>query len=140
MPLLQIIEIKDMKPIERIIYNPTSQYSFTPKPPYPIVFVRTFKYEYSHPLLPPHLFMTNKGEKYIIPTWEKVLPETTLDDIIWNKPKIKKIIDKNTFRFKSESIVRQIGDEFKCNCSGFFRVKDRKKGCKHIQELKQNKK
>jgi uncharacterized protein YpmS len=30
------------------------------------------------------------GKTYLMPEWREVHPETTLNDIIWKKPKVKK--------------------------------------------------
>lgn len=110
------------------------------------VAVGSFKYQYKHPTLPPSLFTTSNGDTYIIPTWEKVLPETTLEDINWVRDKVKedKTVSKpKEWKFESKSkpgnfyIVKQVSDyKVTCNCSGFFRVKDKNKGCKHVQQIK----
>jgi len=36
-------------------------------------------------------------------------------------------------------MVREIAGRYTCNCTGFFRVKDKSKGCKHIQDIKSQK-
>jgi hypothetical protein len=104
---------------------------------------RLFKYEYVHPNMGPTLYVNPKGEKFITPTFQKVHPQTTYKDIEWIKPeKIEEKLEKGTWKFESSSEkgifykVRQNGDKFTCNCSGFWRVKDKSKGCKHIQEVK----
>lgn len=106
---------------------------------------RLFKYEYEHSMLPPTLFISPvDGQKYIVPTWQKVHPKTTLQDIEWIKPvtPVEAPIEKNTWKFESSSdpghfyTVRQSGLKLTCNCSGFWRAKDRNKGCKHVQEVR----
>lgn len=104
---------------------------------------RLFKYEFEHPYLGPTLFIDNKGDKYITPTWQKVHPKTTYKDIEWIKPsKTETPIEKETWKFESSSEkglfykVKKQGDKLTCNCSGFFRAKDRNKGCKHVQEVR----
>ena len=86
---------------------------------------RLFKYTYEHPVLPPTLVVLS-GQKYIVPTWQKVHPETTLQDIEWIKPtKVEAPVEKNTWKFESSSdpghfyTVRQSGLKLTCNCSGF---------------------
>lgn len=123
----------------RIFYSPNSQYTIKPKGLGPVVGVSIFKYTYEDPITPPSLFVGLNGDKYIIPGWIKVLPETTLDDIEWVKPieEVKTI--KNSWTFKSSSqdknyTVHQNGNLFTCNCMGYFRSKDRE--CKHIKEIK----
>ena len=105
---------------------------------------RLFKYEYTHPMLPPTLFISSvDGQKYIVPTWQKVHSKTTLNDIEWIKPEIvKEPVEKETWKFESSSEkglfykVKKQGDKLTCNCSGFWRAKDRNKGCKHVQEVR----
>jgi hypothetical protein len=126
---------------EFIKYKEGTIFSIEPKNSLISHISRLFKYQYTHPILPPHLFTSPvSGEKYIIPTWQKVHPKTTLDDIEWIKPLVEDVpLEKNTWKFESSSspdvfyIVRQKGDKFTCNCSGFFRSKIRK--CKHILQI-----
>ncbi len=67
----------------RIIHVPDGK-PFTHGPNYgPIVGSRVFKYEYTGSISPA-LTQLN-GKKYIIPSWQEVLPETTLNDIEWVK-------------------------------------------------------
>lgn len=104
--------------------------------------VRRFKYTHEH-MYPPALFISSiDNQKYIVPGWQKVIPETTLNDIEWIKPEPKKAEapqEPKTWKFESSSdpgsfyIVRQVGLTFKCNCPGVWRSKDRK--CKHIKEV-----
>ena len=56
---------------------------------------RLFKYKYTHPFTPPGLVNLG-GKRYIVPTWQEVLPETRLEDINWVKPKVKKQVKKET--------------------------------------------
>ena len=109
-----------------------------------VVGVSRFKYTYEHPILPPTIINSpTTGKTYIVPVWMEVLPETTLNDIEWIKPEIKKpVIEKQepqTWKFESKSdpgsfyVVQVIGNKIKCNCPGVWRSKDRK--CKHIKEV-----
>ena len=109
-----------------------------------VVGVSRFKYTYEHPILPPTIIHSpTTGKTYIVPVWMEVLPETTLNDIEWIKPEIKKsVIEKQepqTWTFESKSdpgsfyVVQVIGNKIKCNCPGVWRSKDRK--CKHIKEV-----
>jgi hypothetical protein len=113
---------------------------FTHYPNYgPIVSSRVFKYEYTGSISP--ALTTFNGKKYIIPSWQEVLPETTLNDIEWIKPKVEipAPAQPNVWKFQSESspdvqyIVRQNGSKLSCNCPGVWRSKIRK--CKHIFEI-----
>ena len=72
----------------RIVYRPDGEaFSFNPKGFGPFVNVRMFRYEYKG-VIPPAL-ATIGGQKYIMPSWQKVDPNTTLKDIQWIKPKPK---------------------------------------------------
>ena len=127
----------------RIIHTDSSQFSYKPKGLGPFVGVRRFKYTYEHPIMPPSLFVGQDGKKFIVPTWQEVLPETTLADIEWVKPEIgDKPEIKGVWEFESSSSkgkfysVKQNGLKLTCNCSGFWRAKDREKGCKHVQQVR----
>ena len=129
-------------PRTRIIYRPNGEgFQFNPKGFGRYVDVQVFKYIYEHPLLPPSLFMGQDGKKFIVPIWQEVLPETTLQDITWVKPKVKKPkLERNTWEFKSSSNnsvykVTQVGDKISCNCPGYWVSKTRE--CKHIKEVKE---
>jgi hypothetical protein len=125
-------------------YSKTTSYGFKPSKSLISNGVYVFKYTYEHHSLPPTLFVSPiSGQKYIVPTWQKVHSETTLSDIEWIKPvKIEAPIEKETWKFESSSEkglfykVTKQGDKLTCNCSGFFRCKDRNKGCKHVQEVR----
>jgi len=127
-----------------IKYTKGTSYGFKPAPHLISCASRLFKYEYTHPTLPPLLLISPvNGQKYIVPTWQKVHPETTLNDIEWIKPEvIKEPVEKETWKFESSSEkglfyrVKKQGDKLTCNCSGFWRAKDRNKGCKHVQEVR----
>jgi hypothetical protein len=108
-----------------------------------------FKYTYEHPVLSPSIFKSpTNGKTYIIPTWIEVLPETTLNDIEWIKPKPKVVKSKDTpistseYKFESKSkpgdfyIVKVIDNKIKCNCSGFWRCRDKNIGCVHCQKVR----
>ncbi len=103
-----------------------------------IVYRITYKYE--NEALPPHLITLN-GKKYIVPIWKEVHPQTTIDDIIWIKPKPKAQVEKKVFKFESASEkgmfyqVKVEGTKISCNCPGVWRAKDR--ACKHMKQVKQ---
>jgi hypothetical protein len=73
----------------RIIHSPTTQIGFNPEGFGSYIHVNVFKYEYKHPVMAPTL-LRKGGKTYLMPEWKEVHPETTLNDIIWKKPKIKK--------------------------------------------------
>jgi len=102
--------------------------------------VQAFKYDIEH-YMAPSIFINQNGEKYIVPQWLKVHPSTTLNDINWIKPEPK--IKKEVFTAVSGSGMGEykvkfdsIKNYWTCNCQGFYRLKDRSQGCKHIKEVK----
>jgi hypothetical protein len=125
-----------------IKYTEKTSYGFKPSSSLISYASSLFRYTYEHAYLPPTIAIIG-GQKYIVPSWKKVHPNTTLKDIEWIKPvKIEAPIEKETWRFESSSEkglfykVTKQGDQLKCNCSGFWRAKDRSKGCKHVQEVR----
>lgn len=127
-----------------IKYTEKTSYGFKPSSSLISHSSRLFKYEHQHPTLPPALFTSpTSGKKFIVPTWIEVHPKTTLQDIEWIRPvKVEAPIEKETWKFESSSEkglfykVKKQGNKLTCNCSGFFRAKDRNKGCKHVQEVR----
>ncbi len=102
--------------------------------------VKVFKYEYHHELNPPSLANIG-GKRYILPTWQEVLPETELSDIKWIKPKPKAkqepIIEIHTSSSNPNKTYKTIyypeSSKFHCNCPGRWRAFDSR--CKHIKTL-----
>jgi hypothetical protein len=98
---------------------------------------KPFKYKYEDKVLPPSLFTSSvDGKRYIVPTWQEVDPRTMLVDIEWVKPAMKKvdiIVAKDS---KYDTKYDPNKKRFTCNCQGFWRVKDKSLGCKHIQALR----
>jgi len=122
-------------------YTEKTSYGFKPSSSLISHASKLFKYTHEHSYLPPTLIVLN-GQKYIMPSWQKVHPETTYNDIEWIKPaKVEAPVEKNTWKFESSSdpghfyTVRQNGLKLTCNCSGFWRAKDRR--CKHGKEVEQ---
>jgi len=107
-------------------------------------FSSRFKYTHTHPILPPCLTKNRKGEVCIVPGWKVVHPKTTLNDIVWEKPKIQ-IHERKVEKFESISstdpslkyITKRFTEgnkvSYSCNCPGVWRSKERK--CKHIKLL-----
>ena len=102
--------------------------------------VKVFKYEYHHEINPPSLANIG-GKKYILPTWQEVLPETELSDIKWIKPKPKvkqePIVEIHTSSSDPSKTYKTIyypeTGKFHCNCPGRWRAFDNR--CKHIKAL-----
>ena len=125
----------------RIIYHPDGQPFTVGKGFGDFVGVSVFKYKYEHSLIPPHLFTDRDGKKFIVPEWREVLPETTINDIEWVKPKIKvikkseKIIVKTpSSKGDTEYITTYYPDtnKYHCTCPGTWRTGG---NCKHIKKL-----
>ena len=130
----------------RIIYRPDGEpFGFNPKGFGSFVNVQMFRYEYKHEVIPPGLFVDQEGQKYIVPTWQKVDPNTTLKDIEWVKPKPKKqraktVIETHisgsglgeyTTKYYPES------GKYHCSCPGYWRSKG---NCKHVKQMKNGQK
>ena len=102
--------------------------------------VKVFKYEYHHELNPPSLANIG-GKKYLLPTWQEVLPETELSDIKWIKPKPKvkqePIVEIHTSSSDPTKTYKTVyypeSGKFHCNCPGKWRAFDGR--CKHIKAL-----
>lgn len=108
-----------------------------------ISFVKIFKYKVES-VLRPGIAKIN-GKKFITPGFIPCHPKTELSDIDWVEKisKEEQVKEINTWRFKSSSgdgeyVTKKNGFKYTCNCSGFYRVKDREKGCKHIQQVKKD--
>lgn len=130
----------------RIIYRPDGEpFGFNPKGFGSFVNVQMFRYEYKHEVIPPGLFVDQEGQKYIVPTWQKVDPNTTLKDIEWVKPKPKKqraktVIETHisgsglgeyTTKYYPES------GKYHCSCPGYWRSKG---NCKHVKQMRNEQK
>lgn len=99
-------------------------------------YVSLFKYKTDRPSV---IFTsTQDGKKYLVPEWREVHPDTTINDIEYIKPKPKPVKEKlQSFKVK-DYIIKYNSDRklYTCNCQGYFRVKDKSIGCKHIQQVK----
>ena len=132
----------------RIIYHPGDKPFSHGRGFGSVVGIKAFKYTHEHRYPPGLIVSPTTGQKYIIPGWQKVHPQTTLKDINWIQPKPKKvekteIVQKpEEFKFESKSepgsfyVVRVVNGKAKCNCAGQYRAKDREKGCKHMQAVR----
>lgn len=138
----------------RILHRPTTQFVIdNPKAYGGFINVQLFKYTYEHPTIPPTLHVSENGKKYILPSNQEVIPETTIEDIEWvkidpiNRVTVYKKQQSNppqtTWQFESSSspgqfyTVKSTGKTYKCNCPGSYRSKDRT--CKHIKDIQNGK-
>ena len=124
----------------RIVYRPDGEaFGFNPKGFGPFINVQMFRYEYKG-IIPPAL-ATIGGQKYIMPSWQKVDPNTTLKDINWVKPKPKVKRSKTVIRtFNSGSsdavyTTKYYPDSGKyfCDCPGSWRSRG---NCKHVKQMR----
>ena len=124
----------------RIVHRPDGEaFSFNPKGFGPFVNVRMFRYEYKG-AIPPAL-ATFSGQTYIVPSWQKVDPNTTLKDINWIKPKPKKQRAKTII--KTHISGSGLGEyttkyypesgKFHCTCPGYWRSGG---NCKHVKQMR----
>ena len=124
----------------RLIYSESTSIGFNPAGFGSFIAVNLFKYDYKHPVMPPSLFVDQEGDKYIVPSWQKVHPKTELRDINWIKPKLKSE-EKKKWKFKSSSsdkeyTVTQVdSNTLRCTCPGSWRAKP-EVGCKHVQKVR----
>ena len=128
-------------PRSRIIFRPDGEaFGFNPKGFGPFVNVQMFKYEHKEPILPPALVVSN-GKKYIVPTWKEVDPNTTLNDIIWVKPKVKVTKSETIVKINKSSssdaeyTTKYYPDsgKYHCDCPGTWRTRG---NCKHVKQMR----
>ena len=91
-------------------------------------------------ILGPALYTDQNGDKFLLPTFEKVHPKTTLDDVILTRPAKEKRTEPII-----ETSISSSGDvtyetkyypdsgRIYCSCPGQWRAKDRR--CKHIKAM-----
>jgi hypothetical protein len=92
------------------------------------------KYKYEH-IYPPIFYMAHDGKRYLMPVNIEVHPDTTIDDVIWTKPKEKKIIIKiDGSMGEYKTIYDPNKKTYKCSCMGFWRSKG---NCKHVKALRE---
>ena len=125
----------------RIIHTEGSQLGINPKGFGEMIMAHIFKYEIEESMIPPRLFETN-GKKYIVPGWIEVHPKTELSDVKIKKK--RKRVDPNIHTVTSGSGDYHVKhnpetNQYTCDCMGFWRVKDKKKGCKHIIQIRDEK-
>ena len=129
-------------PRSRIFYRPEGEaFSFNPKGFGSFIAVRRYKYDYEHPVLPPTILELN-GKTYLMPLWKEVVEGTTVEDINWIKPKLKKKRSETvieTFTSGSSDKVYETkyypdSGKFYCSCPGSWRSYG---NCKHIKALKE---
>ena len=95
---------------------------------------KVHRYDYEH-IYPPTFYTSHDGKLYLMPLDIEVHLETTMDDVNWTKPKLKKEIEhiqgsmgtyKTTYNPNNKT--------YKCTCMGFWRSKG---NCKHVKALKE---
>jgi hypothetical protein len=120
----------------RIIHREGSTFSYTPSKFGDSVVIKRHMYQHTHPSIPPILMVDKEGNKRILPSWTKVHPKTTLEDIHWEKPKPKPKPKVWTFKSSSSDTIyytKVTGNKIKCSCPGYFRSRG---NCKHVKQVK----
>ena len=86
-------------------------------------------------------FLTNERGTFHTPSWIKVHPKTTLNDIIFPKIKVAKAKEKRIIEFASASSDKKYyvtvidSKTLKCSCPGSWRSNG---NCKHIKEVRES--
>jgi len=146
-------EYNNGKKTDEIVYSDKPLTLYPKKDKIVSSITHIFKYEVES-FLPPTLHVSLiDGTKYITPVWIEVHPQTQLSDIKWTKwvskeekQRIKEekqeTVGNWTFESKSEPgtfyNVTLKGGKLKCNCAGMWRVRDKEKGCKHVQYIRKS--
>ena len=69
----------------------------------------------------------------------EIHPETECEDIDYVNPYAKPVTEVETWKVESNSGTYKVtlsNGDYKCNCMGYARLKDKSKGCKHIIQIK----
>jgi len=86
--------------------------------------------------LPPTIYKSSQDNKvYLVPMWIEVHPQTTYDDVVWIRPKAKKIIEHIQGSMgEYKTTYNPNKNTYHCSCMGFWRSKG---NCKHVKALKE---
>jgi hypothetical protein len=143
----QILIYKDGRKTNNVIYvdgnSPTTIYP--KRDGIKHACLTTFKYKIKLKRNETVSLINFNGKKYLYPKGVEVHPNTTLKDVeVIYPPKPQNKPQINTYNVKSSTsndtyVVKEVEGKYTCNCGGFFRVKDKEKGCKHIQNIKKQK-
>lgn len=134
MPLHRIITtMKDGTRTDEVVFSKTTQYSTVPSE-IGSQLVHCFRYEVKSTIKP--ALVTINGKRMIVPQWQEVHPETTIDDIVWVKPQKRPRADVSVESSdgKYKTTYNSQTKQFKCSCMGFWRSKG---NCKHVKELRE---
>lgn len=86
------------------------------------------------------------GKTYLVPIWMEVPADFDVEKNVKVTPITPQVTKEETMTFGSKSdptikyetkrLVAPSGDvKYTCTCPGYWRVKDKSKGCKHIQKM-----
>lgn len=127
--------------VEEIIAQDSSAFTFKPDGKTKSYAVQRIMYKQDH-WMPP-AFVIVGGKKYLMPKWIEVHPEAQLNDVIYTKPEVKKLVKEvKEFTSKSDPSITYKATrttypsgEVKhyCNCPGKWRAKDGM--CKHLKSF-----
>ena len=98
---------------------------------------KVHRYDYEH-IYPPTFYTSHDGKLYLMPANIEIHPETTMDDVNWTKPKLKKEIEHiqgsvGTYKTTYDPNKKT----YKCTCMGFYRARMKGGVCKHVKALKE---
>jgi hypothetical protein len=128
--------------VGKTIYCIEDTFNYTPTEEHSGVIVERIVYFHKHKNPPILIKDLISGRQFLFPSGTEVHELATKKDIIWQQPIITPPKpETETFTVGSSSSdsvykVTRKGDNWSCNCSGYFRVKDKSKGCKHVQQIK----
>lgn len=122
--------------VEELISSPTPPTIYPKRDDIIHSMASVHKYEVEQ-LYPPILYISDiSGKKYIMPSDIEVHPDTTIDDIIWTKPKLKKEIERVQGSMGMYKTTYDPNKKtYKCTCFGFYRARMKGGVCKHIKTL-----
>lgn len=93
-------------------------------------------------IIPPRIYKANDNKTYILPTWEEVSENTTMDQVEWIQPVSKPEPKLTVSAWKPEMGENKYNTHFNvqankffCSCPGFWRAKGE---CKHVKALKES--
>ena len=118
---------------DEIVFNETTTTTFKPTKGVVSRLVQCFKYRVTTDVNPS--VVTLNGKRMIVPAWQEVHPQTTIDDIEWVKPQKRPRADVSVKSAdgKYKTTFNTLTGRFKCSCMGYFRSKG---NCKHVKELR----
>lgn len=102
------------------------------------MFVKRHVYKVPYSNIGIGALINSNGQKYHVPSWTEVHPQTTLEDIVIEKKPFQEVfVEPKTWKFKSGSSDKEYtvkynkNGKLSCDCWGY--IAHRK--CKHVKEV-----